>query len=135
MVSVWVFVQDGTAASTVFARIVDGRAACFTASVASQHGHIRAAIAACEKGQNTGQVCESVFICAVQHNRLLPCVVRMPWTIPLKAAGGNSAEDAGQPVTTSIDVPNEMALQANFRFGDELLLDVTTASGSPMNRT
>ena len=59
----------------------------------------------------------------------------MPWTIPLKAAGGNSAEDAGQPVTTSIDVPNEMALQANFRFGDELLLDVTTASGSPMNRT
>ena len=53
----------------------------------------------------------------------------------MKAAGGNSAEDAGQPVTTSIDVPNEMALQANFRFGDELLLDVTTASGSPMNRT
>ena len=68
LLSGWVFAQDGTAASTVFVGIVDGRAACFTVAVLVQsqavpvqigHGHIWVAISACKKVNNGSFVTSS----------------------------------------------------------------------------
>ena len=135
------------AASTVFVGIGDGRAACFTAAVLAQsqavpvqirHGHIQASTSACEKSQ---QLLVSLHAWHAMDHFLegswRRCVEDVGCHVcPESAHGACLPEpmtllDALEFHGTFIDVPKEVALlpQANFRFDDELRLDVTPGTG------
>ena len=135
------------AASTVFVGIGDGRAACFTAAVLAQsqavpvqirHGHIRAAISACEKSQKLlvslygwhamDDALEGSWRRCVEEVGCHVCpesVHGACWLVPMTWL------DAMEFYGTFIDVPKEVAMppQANFRFDVELRLDVTPGTG------